>query len=253
MITLSLQGKKAVVTGARSGMGKAISLLFAEAGADVVVADLVVGDGQLEAVAKEIQSKGRCSLAIQADVSKKADVDNLIEKAIKQFGAIDVLVNCAGIVSTSAMVDMPEEEWDKTIDTNLKSIYLGSQAAAKHMIQRKTGNIINIASQLGFRAMVNRGAYCASKAGVINLTRVLAKELAQYNIRINAIAPGTIKTPLSWRVWKDPEILKQTIAKIPLGRMGTPEEIASSALFLASDAASFITGQTLLVDGAESA
>jgi NAD(P)-dependent dehydrogenase (short-subunit alcohol dehydrogenase family) len=253
MLTLSLQGKKAAVTGARSGMGKAICLLFAESGADVSLADIIIDDGQLEAVAKEIKSKGCRAFAVQTDVSQRIDVYRFIERTVKEFGAIDIMVNCAGMVSTSAMVDMPEDEWDKTIDTDLKSIYLGSQAAARYMVPRKTGSIVNIASQLGLRGMVNRGAYCAAKAGVVNLTRVLGIELAKDNVRVNGIAPGTIKTPLSWRRWSDPQLLRETVAKIPMGRMGTPEEIASAALFLASDAASFITGQTLLVDGAESA
>jgi NAD(P)-dependent dehydrogenase (short-subunit alcohol dehydrogenase family) len=147
------------------------------------------------------------------------------------------------------MIAMPEEEWDQTLDVNLKGIFLSCQAAARYMQEQQSGNMINIASEFGLRAAMDRGAYCASKAGVINLTRVLALELAEFNIRVNAVAPGVIKTPMSWRYWKDPELLKQSESKIPMGRLGTPEEVGSAALFLASDASSYITGQTLLVDG----
>ena len=249
MVTLSLQGKKAVVTGAKGGIGKAVAILLAHSGADVAVVDKIIDDGQLEAVAHDIRSVGRQSIAIQADVQDKADVVCFFRQSLDDFGSIDILVNCAGIVSTSKIIDMPEEEWDQTLDVNLKGIFLSCQAAAQHMVKRRSGNIINIASEFGLRAAIDRGAYCASKAGVINLTRVLAVELAEFNIRVNAVAPGVIKTPMSWRYWEDPELLKKSESKIPMGRLGTPEEVGSAALFLASDASSYITGQTLLVDG----
>jgi NAD(P)-dependent dehydrogenase (short-subunit alcohol dehydrogenase family) len=249
MITLSLNGRKAVVTGAKGGMGKAAAILLAQSGADVAVIDRVIEDGELEAVAHEIRSLGRRSIAIQADVRSKTEVEQFIQQSVADLGTIDILVNSAGIVSASKMIDMPEEEWDETLDVNLKGTFLCCQAAARTMVKRRAGNIINIASEYGLRAAVDRGAYCASKAGVINLTRVLALELAEYNVRVNAIAPGVIKTPLSWRCWTEPAVLKATEARIPLGRLGMPEEVASAILFLASDAGSYITGQNLLVDG----
>jgi NAD(P)-dependent dehydrogenase (short-subunit alcohol dehydrogenase family) len=249
MVTLSLAGKKAVVTGAKGGIGKAAAILLAQSGADVAVVDRIIDDGQLEAVAQDIRSMGRLSVAIQADVRYKAQVERFIQQSLCDLGAVDILVNCAGIVSTSKMIDMPEEEWDETVDVNLKGIFLCCQAAAPNMIQRGSGNMINIASEFGLRAAIDRGAYCASKAGVINLTRVLALELAEYNIRVNSIAPGVIKTPLSWRRWSDSAILKDSEARIPMRRLGAPEEVASAILFLSSDASSYITGQNLLVDG----
>jgi len=252
-INLSLEGRNALVTGGRSGIGKAVALCFAEAGADVAVCDCEVQDGQLNAVAEEIRNIGKRSLGIQADVSLKAEVDSLFETVIREFGTLDILVNCAGIVGTSSLLEMPVEEWDRVLAVDLKSIYLCGQAAGKLMAQQKSGCIVNIASGLGLRGAMNRGAYCAAKSGVVNLTRVMALELAAYNIRVNAIAPGLIKTPLSWRRWKDPELLKQMEGKIPMGRMGEPGEVASAVLFLASDAASYITGQTLSVDGGENA
>lgn len=247
--SFSLEGKVAIVTGGRRGIGRAIALGFAEAGADVAVCDCVVEDGELGAVAEEIQRLGRRSLAVQTDVSRKSEVDNLVERVTEQFGAIDILVNNAGIVTAGPLVDISEDEWDRTIDVNLKGCHLCSQAAGKRMIERKRGNIINIASQFGMRAAIERGPYCASKAGVILLTRVLAIELVGYNIRVNAIAPGAVKTPASWRWWSDPETLKQYEATIPMGRMAEPSEIVGAALFLASDASSYVTGHTLLVDG----
>lgn len=249
MSSLSLHGRCAVVTGAKGGMGKAAAILFAQNGADVAVIDRVIDDGQLETVARDIHGLGRRSIAIQADVRNKADVAQALERSISELGGIDILVNSAGIVSTSKMIDMPEEEWDETVDVNLKGVFLCCQAAARHMVKRRAGNIVNIASEFGLRAAADRGAYCASKAGVINLTRVLALELAEYSIRVNAIAPGVIKTPLSWRRWSDPAALQESESRIPLGRLGTPEEVAAAMLFLASDASSYITGHTLLVDG----
>ena len=249
MITLSLQGKKTVVTGAKGGIGKAVAHLFAESGADVVVVDKMVDDGQLDAVAQDIRSLGGNAAAIQANVQSKSEVARLFQQCLKDFQRIDILVNCAGVLSTSKIIDMPEEEWDDTLGVNLKGTFLCCQAAARQMAEQRAGNIINIASEFGLKAAVERGAYCASKAGIINLTRVLALELAEFNIRVNAIAPGVIKTPMSWRYWNDPELLKTSEARIPIGRLGTPEEVASAVLFLASDAGSYITGQTLLVDG----
>jgi NAD(P)-dependent dehydrogenase (short-subunit alcohol dehydrogenase family) len=249
MIDLSLMGNKAIVTGARSGMGRSTALLLAEAGADLALADLVVDDGQIDSLSQQIKELGRDVFVVQADVSKKQDVDNLFEQMIKRFGRIDICVNNAGIGSADAITELSESEWDKVIDVDLKSVYLCGQLAAREMIKNKQGNIVNIASEFGLHGFPNRGAYCAAKAGVINLTRVMAIELGPYNIRVNAVAPGVIKTPLSWRRWNDPKLLQETEAEIPMGRMGEPEEVAAATLFLASDAASYITGQTLLVDG----
>ncbi len=192
-INCSLKNRTALVTGGRSGMGKATALCFAEAGADVAVCDCEVQDGQLNTVAEEIRKMGRRSLSIKADVSLKSEVNNLFEQVLGQFGTIDILVNCAGIISTSSVLEMPEEEWDRVLAVDLKSIYLCGQAAAKVMALQKRGSIVTIASEFGLRGAVNRGAYCAAKSGVINLTRVMALELAPHNIRVNSVAPGVIK------------------------------------------------------------
>ena len=248
-LTLSLAGKVAIVTGSKRGIGKAIALGLAEAGADVVVCTRVVEGGQLEAVADEIQRLGRRSLAVQVDVTQKTDVDNLVQRVMDEFGAIDILVNNAGIMSKGPILDLPEDEWDRVTNTDLKSYYLCCQAVGKKMVERGKGNIINITSTHAINATPERGVYAIAKAGVIVLTRVLAKELASCNIRVNAIAPGAVKTKMTEYLWTDPEKLKYWENQIPLGRIPEPNEIVGAALFLASEASSYITGHTIVVSG----
>jgi NAD(P)-dependent dehydrogenase (short-subunit alcohol dehydrogenase family) len=249
--SLSLEGKVAIVTGARRGNGEAIALTLAEAGADVAVCDLVVEDGLLEAVGKKIRGFGRRSLTVQADVRQKTDVDNMVQRVMDEFGVIDILVNNAGVFIAGEVLDFSEEDWDKTIDINIKGYYLCSQAVGRRMVERKGGNIISIASTNSFVLAKEEGPYSISKAGVVMLTKGLAKELASYNIRVNAIAPGWIRTEMSREIWSQPEseYAKQELAKILLGRLGEPSEVANVALFLASEASSFITGATIIVDG----
>lgn len=245
----SLAGKVAIVTGGRRGIGKAIALAFAQAGAEVVVCDRVVDDGALLAVADEIQQLGHRSLAIQTDISQKGDVDSLVGQVLDEFGFIDILVNNAGIILKASLLETSEEDWDDIINVDLKGCYLCSQAVGKKMVERNRGNIINISSGYVLKAPLNRAAYCVAKAGVLMLTRVLALELASSNIRVNAIAPTITKTELAKSLWSDPEVLKREESAIPLGRLVEPDDIAGVALFLASDASSFITGQTIVVDG----
>ena len=250
----SLEGKVAIITGSRRGIGKAIALTFAEAGADVVVCDWVVEDGLLGVVAEEIRELGRRSLAIQADIAKKADVDSLVQRVMDEFSGIDILVNNAAIDIRVPLLELGEDDWDKVIDINLKGYYLCSQAVGRRMVERKKGNIISMASQLAFRAWANMGAYCITKAGVVMLTRVLARELGSYGIRANAIAPSTAKTELGRPTWSDPEALNRVVSTIPLGgRLAEPSDIVGVALFLASDASSYITGHTILVDAGTNA
>ncbi|OGP95532.1 MAG: hypothetical protein A2157_09720 [Deltaproteobacteria bacterium RBG_16_47_11] len=244
-----LAGEVAIVTGGRRGIGKTIALTFAEAGANVVVCDLVVEDGELQAVAEEIQRLGRRSLAIQADTSKKKDVDNLVQKVVSQFGTIDILVNNAGIMIKSPFLDMPEDDWDKLMSVDLKAYYLCSQAVGRRMVEQKKGKMINIASQYAFKVTPGMGVYSIAKAGVVMLTRVLAQELGRYGIRANAIAPCLVKTEFSRDSWSDPEFIKQCESSIPLGRVAETTDLAGAALFLASEASCYITGHTIVVDG----
>lgn len=268
LTSLSLEGKVALVTGGKRGIGRAIALTFAEARADVAVCDYLVDDGELEAVAEEIKRLGRRSLAVQADVSQQSDVDNLFKRIMAEFGVTDILVNNAGISGLGASAETPEEQWHKVIDVNLTGCYLCSQAVVDGMVERKKGNIINIASVEGLRGGAVAGAlmpviqarrpaglaltgrpYNVSKAGIIMLTRALARQLGSYGIRVNAIAPGGTRTEMLRFIWDEPEYIKQFESQVPLGRIGEPNEIASVALFLASDASSYVTGHTLVADG----
>jgi NAD(P)-dependent dehydrogenase (short-subunit alcohol dehydrogenase family) len=245
--SLSLEGKVAIVTGAGTGMGRSIALEFAEAGADVVVTSRRLS--VLEKVAGEIRALGRRSLAVQTDISKKSDVDMMVQRTMDEFGVIDILVNSAGILILRSLLETEEDVWDKIFNINLKGYQLCSQAVGRIMVERKKGNIINIASTDGFVAFPPESAYGISKAGVVMFTRVLAKELASCNIRVNAIAPFWVRTPMTEFAWSDSKTLKEEEAKIPIGRMAEPEDIANVALFLASDLASYIIGATIVVDG----
>jgi len=247
-----LEGKVAIVTGAKRGIGRAIALVLAEAGADVAVATRVVKDANygLEAVAEEIRGLGQRSLAVQADVAKKSDVDNLVQKTVSELGGIDVLVNSAGITTRTTPMEISEEEWDRILDTDLKGCLLCAQAAGKRMIEQKRGgSIINLSSVAAVTSPVNRAGYASAKLGVIMLTRQLAKQLGPYNIRVNTIIPGFIKTEMSRDMWSNPKKLKQELAMIPMNRWGEPVEIANIALMLASDVASYVSGVALAVDG----
>ncbi len=250
---LSLEGKLAIVTGGRRGIGRAIALAMAEAGADVALCDRVTDDGELAAVAEEIQRLGRRALAVKADVTRKADVDNLVQVVMGEFGAIDILVNNVAMNIMAPLLELGEDGWDKVINTDLKGYYLCCQAAGRKMVDRKGGRIINIASTAAMKAAPGMGAYCIAKAGVVMLTRVLALELAQYNIQVNAIAPYMVRTKFSQPLWSDARTLEQIEAEIPLGRLAETKDVIGAVLFLASDASGYITGHTIVVDGGLSA
>lgn len=244
----SLQGQVAIVTGAGRGIGKAIALGLADAGADVVVAARTVS--QIESTAGEIVAKGRKALAIPTDVRWSEQVDNLIEKTIAQFGKIDVLVNNAGGSFAASTLELTERGWDALMAENLRSVFLCSKAAAKVMIKQRKGSIINISSVAGFRPYSSNAAYGAAKAGVINLTMTMALDLAPYNIRVNCIAPGSIATEGALQIQRsDPELMERRLASIPLGRLGQTWDIVGAVIYLASEASSYMIGQTLVIDG----
>ncbi len=245
-----LKNKVVVITGARRGMGRADALLFAQKGAKVVVSDVSQEDCQK--VVDQIEKKGGQAIAVKCDVSKKEEVDNLFRKTIEKFGRVDVLVNNAGICEFKPFIDLTEEEWDRTLNINLKGYFLCSQAAAKEMAKQKSGVIVNIASvamgQVGV-GFLNIVHYCASKGGIAAMTEAMALELAPYNIRVNAIAPGMIETPMLDPIKQDPKAMEGILARVPLNRMGKPEEIADLVVFLASDKSSYITGSIVVIDG----
>ena len=246
----NLNGKVAIITGARRGMGRSHALTLAKAGVKVVVADISLEDCQK--VVEEIKKNGGEAMAIKCDVSQKSEVDEMVKKTIEKFGKIDILVNNAGICQFKPFLELTEEDWDRTLDINLKGYFLCAQAAAKEMIKQKSGVIINIASvamgQQGI-GFPNIAHYCASKGGIVGMTEALAVELAPYNIRVNVIAPGMIETPMISSVKQDPKMIEAMLARVPMRRVGRPEEVSNLVLFLASDDSSYMTGSTVVIDG----
>ncbi len=244
-------GKVAVVTGGGRGIGRAMALAFARCGADVAVASRTVSD--LEEVVEEVRALGRRSLPVQTDITVRADVDNMASKIKEEVGTIDILVNNAATNVMRKLLDLREDKWDQIIDTDLKGYWLCSQAVGKIMVERGRGCIINISSTAAQKAANGMGAYCIAKAGVVMLTRALALELASSNIRVNTIAPSIVRTEFSKPIWSNPEMLSKVAPDIPLGRIAEPEDVAEMALFLASDTSSYLTGQTVYLDGGISA
>jgi 2-deoxy-D-gluconate 3-dehydrogenase len=249
MDRFSLEGEVALITGGRRGIGRAIALAFAEAGADIAVADVVADSGELDAVVREVQALGRNALAVGVDTAIKTEVDAMVDLVTREFGKIDILVNNAGIFIRSSVMDISEEDWDRLFDVDLKSFLLCAQAAGRHMIERRKGNIINLGTQWALKTGPGMGPYGVAKAGVIHLTRALARELSPYNIRANTIAPGMVKTDFSKAVWSDPQVLAQLEAAIPLGRAAEADDLVGTALFLASPASAYITGNIIIADG----
>lgn len=246
---MQLQGKVAIVTGAATGIGKAIAIRFAREGAAVVI-DYVGNPGIPADAEKEITSAGGKCLAVAADVSKPDQVKNLIDETVKTFGKLDIVVNNAGIEKKIAFVDYPLEEFQKILDVNLIGPFLVSQAAARQMIQQgKGGRLINISSVHEDLPMPTNAPYCISKGGLRMLTRTIAVELAKANITVNNIGPGAVFTPIDADVEAKPEMEKALMGEIPLNRWGKPEEIAGLAVYLASDEAGYITGATYFIDG----
>ncbi len=245
--SFSLEGKVAVISGASRGIGHASALALADAGASVVVASRKIAD--LEPVAEEVRAKGAKSMAVAAHIAKIEDSKALTEQVMKKFGRIDILMNNAGTNPYyGPIMDQDEKTYDITMNVNLKGLFFLSQFVARIMKAQAGGCIINTASIGGLRAG-DLGVYCVSKAAVIMLTQVMAKEWGQYNIRVNAIAPGIIKTRLSEALWKDPDVNAKAVASIPMLRLGEPEEVAGTVVFLASEAGSYITGETIVIDG----
>ncbi len=245
-----LKNKVALVTGARRGMGRSHALALAKQGAKVVVTDIDLNE--CEIVAKEISEMGGKAFCFIMDVSKKVDVDKVFDEIIKKFGRLDILVNNAGIYSPKLALDLTEEDWDKTIDINLKGEFLVAQRAAREMTKNKWGRIINIASiasgQVGI-GIAGSAHYTASKGGIIGMSETLAIEWAPLGINVNVIAPGWINTPMAQGSLMSKEAQDALLANIPLKRSGRPEEVSAAVVFLASEEASYITGATFYVDG----
>ncbi len=245
---MKLKDKVAIITGAAKGIGKAIAIEFVKEGAKVVVADIDFEGAQK--TVEELKKMGGEAIAVKVNVADPDDVRSMVEKAVEKFGKVDILINNAGIAIQKPALDMTLEEWRRIIDVNLTGVFLCSQAAARVMVKHGGGVIINMASMLGFIAIPKRSAYCASKAGVIGLTKELAVEWAKYGIRVVGVAPGWVATRRVIELTKKGIVNEEAVKMMtPMGRMAKPEEVAKLMVFLASDDASFITGDTILIDG----
>jgi 3-oxoacyl-[acyl-carrier protein] reductase len=247
-ITISLADKVALVTGAGRGIGKAIAATMAKAGADVLVNDLKAED--CKQTATSIQESGRRAAIVEGDISSENSVRGIVEKGVANFGKIDILVNNAGVVGRKPVFDTEETDWDRLIDVNLKGTFLCSKHVARSMKEQGVkGRIVNISSIMGEVALPPRPAYCASKGGIIALTRDLAAELAQYGINVNSVAPGWVETDLTASYFAQKEVHDYLIERIPLRRFCQPEEIANVVCFVSSEYGRYITGQVIFVDG----
>lgn len=246
-MSYDLTGKIAIVTGGGSGLGRDIALSLASAGATVVVSDLNADLGQK--TVDEIKQAGRGSTFHKLDVSNSQQVREMTAAAVERFGAINILVNSAGITKRLPPLDFPEEDFDRIIAVNLKGTFLCCQAAARQMAKQGSGKIVNLTSIGGMVGLPNTVAYCASKGGVVQMTRALAIDLAPHKINVNAIAPSLANTPIATSVFQNPKTLEWFLSKVPLGRLCEPRDISEAVLFLSSSASDFITGHILSVDG----
>jgi 2-deoxy-D-gluconate 3-dehydrogenase len=240
-----LAGKVALVTGANTGIGQAIAVALADAGADVAAA----GRSPADDTVARVRDAGRQSENFAADLSSTAAVQPLVDAVLARFGRIDILVNNAGIIRRADLLDFSEQDWDAVLDTNLKSLFFLSQAVARHMAQRGSGKIVNIASLLTFQGGVRVPSYAAAKSGVGGVTKAMANELAAKGIQVNAIAPGYVATNNTAALQADETRNRQILERIPSGRWGRPEDIAGAAVFLAAPASDYVTGHILAVDG----
>ena len=245
--SMTQEGKVVVVTGARRGLGRQFALTFAEAGADAAISDMEANDGLLERTADEIRAFGRRAITAQTDVTSKAQVDEMVARVLDEYGRIDVLINNAGIAHSANILDISEEEWDLMMGTHMKGTLFCTQAVSKAMIEQGSGAIVNLAS-IGVK-MKGVVPYGIAKMGIVLMSQGFGELLGRHGIRVNAMAPGIIQTDMTRRQWETPKALEATLDTIPLGRMGQPEDIANLALFLCSDAASYINGALITIDG----
>jgi 2-deoxy-D-gluconate 3-dehydrogenase len=244
--TFQLTGKVAIVTGSRTGLGQGMALGLAEAGADIVGIDI----NHLEETRKGVEERGRRFLEIEADLSKIGVIEGIVEKAVREFGKVDILINNAGIIRRADALDFSEKDWDDVMNINIKTVFFFSQAVARQFVKQKTGGkIVSVASLLSFQGGIRVPSYTASKSGVMGITRLLANEWAKYNINVNAIAPGYMATDNTAPLRRDPKRSEEILQRIPAGRWGVPEDLQGVAVFLASEASRYVNGYTIAVDG----
>nr|WP_263327052.1 glucose 1-dehydrogenase [Neobacillus sp. Marseille-Q6967] len=242
-----INNQKVIVTGGSKGIGKEIAMSFAKLGANVVITGR--DEKLLTKVTAELKKYSSHCSYIVADIQSVHEIYNMVDKAIQFLGGLDVLVNNAGVNIPKPATEVTEEDWDTVIDTNLKGTFFTSQRAGKYMIAQNKGKIINIVSQMAFVGYIKRSAYCSSKGGAVQLTKALAVEWAPYNVKVNAVAPTFIETELTSTMFKDGDFYKDVLNRIPLGKLAQPSDVAGAVMYLASDMANFVTGETLKVDG----
>ncbi len=250
MPSMRVDGRVALVTGAGSGIGRAVAEGLALCGADVILTEI---SSKLEigrqAAREIVETTGQRAIALALDLPDMQSIDLMVTEAVAQMGRVDILVNNAGIQIAKPSLEVTEADWDAVLDTNLKGAFFTAQRVAREMLNHKFGRIINMASQNGIIGYYERAAYCSAKAGMVNLTRVLAIEWAVYGINVNAVGPTFVRTPLGEKTFQNEKLYQDIISRIPLGRVGEPEEIVGAVVFLASESASLVTGHTLMVDG----
>jgi 2-deoxy-D-gluconate 3-dehydrogenase len=245
MNLFNLTGKTAIVTGASTGLGKGMSLGLAEAGADIVLVDYISSDETVQ----EIQAMGRKAISLVADLMTVKPIQSIVDETIRVFGKVDILVNNAGIIRRTPAIDFSEKDWDDVMAINSKTVFFFCQAAARDMMKRKHGKIINIASLLAFQGGIIVPSYSASKGATAQVTKALANEWASHGITVNAIAPGYMATNNTKALREDPERSKSILDRIPAGRWGVPDDVKGAAVFLASQASNYVNGHVLVVDG----
>ncbi len=243
-----LSGKVAVITGGSKGIGKDIAGMLAEHGADIVL--IARSEQELEQAAEEIRAtSGRKVLPISSDLTDVSSIPHVVDRIVEEFGQINILVNNAGVNIPKPALEVTEQDWDTVMDLNLKSVFFLSQAVGRHMIERRSGKIINMSSQMAFVGYYKRSAYSSSKGGVTQLTKALAIEWSSYQVNVNAVAPTFIETPMTRPMLEDEQFKKDVLSRIPLGRLAKTKDLFGAVLYLASGASDMVTGQTLVVDG----
>lgn len=247
----ALEGRVALVTGAGRGIGRALALALAGVGADVALAARSVGE--IEKVAGEVEGLGRRALAVPTDVTDEAEVERLVGRVLEELGGLDVLVNNSGVIHAAPLVETSAEEWDRVVSTNLRGTFLCMRAAGRHFLERGEGKVVNVASNFAFMGVPRFASYSASKAGVVTLTRSAAIEWASSSVQVNAIAPGYVETDMNAAARSDEKIGARIVGQIPSRRMARAEELGPLVVYLASSASDFMTGETLVFDGGQSA
>lgn len=246
-----LEGKVAIVTGAGRGLGRAMAVALADAGADVALA--ARSKDQLDAVAEEVGLRGRRAIAVPTDVTDADAVQRLVDATVGGLGGLDILVNNSGVIDSTPLLEQEPEAWDRVLTTNVRGTYLATRAAGARMVAQGSGKVVNIASNFAFTGVANHAAYCASKAAVVAFTRAMAVEWARYGVQVNALAPGYFATDMNAALRADPDALAKVLRAVPVRRMGQPEELAAWLVLLAGPASDFMTGETIVVDGGQTA